>query len=108
MSGFTQKSPRFNLLKNRSFDDEPTANEKQAEVTSKRPLSTEALDIGDVFNNLIAQVRSNIPANGQPVDIEIKLESLDVTEKGFLVFSRTSKSKNISVSLATRILPSTQ
>ncbi|GAB4150394.1 MAG: hypothetical protein Kow00107_00850 [Planctomycetota bacterium] len=69
----------------------------------KSPLTEKAVEVGALFGSVLSRVEENAPPSVDHVDVELVLETVNVDEKGFLVFLRSAERSSIRLSLATRL-----
>jgi hypothetical protein len=81
-------------------------SEEKVRLSLKSPLTEKAVEVGALFGSVLARVEQNAPASVDHVDVELVLETVNVDEKGFLVFLKSAEKSSIRLSLATRLHPS--
>ncbi len=68
-----------------------------------KPLTRPANTVGEIFSDVVRQIRGCMSPGNPPVDVELRLDSVTVSERGFLVFTKKTSSTAMTLRLATRI-----
>ena len=82
----------------------PDSSEGESEMSDKNPLTVNSQSVANLFGSVCDTVQARMKDGVGPVDIELTLNSVSISSKGFLVFKKTSESSTVSVTLKARVL----
>ncbi|MDZ7814746.1 MAG: hypothetical protein U5N86_01685 [Planctomycetota bacterium] len=86
----------------------PENGEGNDKMSDKNPLTYNSQNVANLFGSVCDTVRARMKDGVGPVDVELTLNSVSISSKGFLVFKKSSESSSVSITLKTRVLNTPQ